>query len=698
MENETLIVQSPPAANPAEQRENPLQPPSSTTDDGGVTQEFRTAEELVAKAIAPVKREYLLPPPSRSSNYNNTVGVENDDVAEAKSAPIIKDKKSKRQMKRERRQELKSPLHICPEVAKSGKVSACPYNDKCRFSHDVEAFKAEKPADIEGSCPFLIYEGPCPYGLACRFAGTHRDDVSAPTENLPVKSSELNFFNKDTQKLLWKNKMKFPETEATLKLLGLKGNPKDKTLGGKGENGQVVPKEPATDTKTDNNEVANDSIIPFISPEDDADENNLADDTRPLKKAKSSVNEICSSQVSSGSSVQEGILDSSCDVNKLEPAADTVTDSDKSLKLHPREKKLIDFRDKLYLAPLTTVGNLPFRRVCKVLGADVTCGEMAMCTNLLQGQASEWALLRRHSSENLFGVQICGAYPDTVTKTVELIEQECSVDFIDINMGCPIDIVVNKGAGSALLTKPMRMKSVVEAASLTVGTPVTIKVRTAYFEGKNRIDSLIADMGNWGATAVTIHGRSRQQRYSKLADWDYIYQCVCKAPKSLQVLGNGDVFSYVDWNKHKTECPELSTCMIARGALVKPWIFTEIKEQRHWDITSGERLAILKDYARFGLEHWGSDSKGVETTRHFLLEWLSYTCRYVPVGLLDVIPQRINWRPPSYYGRDDLETLMASDSAADWVRISEMLLGKVPSGFSFAPKHKSNAYDRAENG
>lgn len=57
----------------------------------------------------------------------------------------------------------------------------------------------------------------------------------------------------------------------------------------------------------------------------------------------------------------------------------------------------------------------------------------------------------------------------------------------------------------------------------------------------------------------------------------------------------------------------------------------------------------------------------METTRRFLLEWLSYTCRYVPVGLLDVVPQRLNWRPPSYYGRDELETLMASDSAADWV-------------------------------
>lgn len=99
-----------------------------------------------------------------------------------------------------------------------------------------------------------------------------------------------------------------------------------------------------------------------------------------------------------------------------------------------------------------------------------------MISKLLQGQASEWALLRRHSSEDFFGVQICGAFPDTVSRTVELIDEHCTVDFIDVNMGCPIDIVVNKGAGSALLTKPMRMKSVVEASSRAVSTPVTIKV------------------------------------------------------------------------------------------------------------------------------------------------------------------------------------------------------------------------------
>ncbi|KAM7479373.1 hypothetical protein LguiA_027586 [Lonicera macranthoides] len=685
----------------------PPDPPDSKPDDGKVRVAVAelSPEELAAKAIAPVKKEFLRP-----HTVKPTTNDESNDVAsdtKPTTTPVLKEKKSKRQAKRERRQEQKSVLHLCPEVAKSGTVSSCRYSDNCHFSHDLEAFKAQRPADLEGNCPFLGDVGTCPYGLACRFSGTHKDDVCAETQNVQRKVSEINGLKKDVQKLLWKNKMKFPKADAQLKLLGLMGPGSSKKKLEDNEEGNTTVSNGSHATNENCcSEVVSDSIStvkcsPEVLEEDDNMNQPLAaDELRPLKKAKplSSENN-CSSEVNNGVTIEEKDFGKSCSQNESLTTIDHIPmETDKSLILHPREKKLIDFSEKLYLAPLTTVGNLPFRRVCKVLGADVTCGEMAMCTNLLQGQASEWALLRRHSSEDLFGVQICGAYPDTVSRTVELIDRECTVDFIDINMGCPIDIVVNKGAGSALLTKPMRMKNVIQAASHTVDQPITVKVRTGYFEGRNRVDSVIADISNWGASAITIHGRSRQQRYSKLADWEYIYQCATKAPDDLQVFGNGDIFSYLDWNKHKLECPKLSTCMIARGALVKPWIFTEIKEQRHWDISSGERLNILKDYVQFGLQHWGSDSKGVETTRHFLLEWLSYTYRYVPVGLLDVIPQRLNWRPPSYFGRDDLETLMASESAADWIRISEMLLGKVPEGFTFSPKHKSNAFDRAENG
>jgi len=122
---------------------------------------------------------------------------------------------------------------------------------------------------------------------------------------------------------------------------------------------------------------------------------------------------------------------------------------------------------------------------------------------------------------------------------------------------------------------------------------------------------------------------------------------------------------------------------------MKPWLPREIKEKRDWDISSRERLDILRDFVSAGLEHWGSDQDGVNHTRRFLLEWLSFLCRYVPVGLLEVLPAKMNDRPPAMYARDDLETLFLSPFADDWVKITEMLLGPVPEGFRFVPKHKS---------
>ena len=178
-----------------------------------------------------------------------------------------------------------------------------------------------------------------------------------------------------------------------------------------------------------------------------------------------------------------------------------------------------------------------------------------------------------------------------------------------------------------------------------------------------------------------------------MANWDYI-QRVGTCQTDIPIIGNGDIFSYTDYEEKIANSPNIVPCaMLGRGALIKPWLPTEIKERRHWDISATERFDILKDFVKFGLEHWGSDNMGVNKTRRFLLEWISFLHRYVPVGLLEVLPQQMNHRPPLHmYGRNDLETLMMSRNAADWITLSEMLLGKVPDDFQFEPKHKANSY------
>ncbi|XP_066159076.1 tRNA-dihydrouridine(47) synthase [NAD(P)(+)]-like isoform X2 [Euwallacea fornicatus] len=367
-----------------------------------------------------------------------------------------------------------------------------------------------------------------------------------------------------------------------------------------------------------------------------------------------------------------------------------VTDED-IIKLKSQEKKTIPWADKLYLSPLTTVGNLPFRRICKEFGAEITCGEMAMCSSLLQGMPQEWALMKRHHTEDIFGVQLCANNPHLLAKCGQLIEKECDVDFIDLNAGCPIDWVFKRGGGSGLLLRPKILESCVTNLSDILSIPMTIKTRTGAYKDENVAHELALSLKNWGVSLITVHGRSREQRYTKSADWAYIRQVAINAAP-VPVFGCGDVLSFDDYARVRKESPEVAGVMIGRGALIKPWIFTEIKQQKLWDISSTERFEILKKYVNYGLEHWGSDSRGVENTRRFILEWLSFLCRYIPVGLLERPPQKMNERPPYYRGRDDLETLFASPSAADWIKISEMLLGKVPEGFKFIPKHKANSY------
>ncbi|GJJ10891.1 hypothetical protein Clacol_005119 [Clathrus columnatus] len=321
--------------------------------------------------------------------------------------------------------------------------------------------------------------------------------------------------------------------------------------------------------------------------------------------------------------------------------------------LRPNEKKRLDWRGKTCT------------RLCVKLGADITCGEMGLANSFLSASKEEWSLVRRHPSEKIFGIQLAGSKPATLVTTAEIMAKEFGrdLDFVDLNCGCPIDLVFKTGAGSALLDQTGKLGKILIGMNRALGEiPLTLKIRTGVKDGKNTAHKLMPRIGQeWGASAITIHGRSRQQRYTRLADWDYIKQCVETLREASQdddlptipIFGGGDCYSSESyWSA--VENTGVDGVMVARGALIKPWIFTEIKERREWDISSRERLDFIREYATFGLDHFGSDTAGVNKTRRYLCEALSFQYRYIPIGLLERLPGKINERPPLFRGRDEL--------------------------------------------
>ncbi|KAA0168596.1 hypothetical protein FNF31_00476 [Cafeteria roenbergensis] len=435
-----------------------------------------------------------------------------------------------------------------------------------------------------------------------------------------------------------------------------------------------------------------------------------------------------------------------------------------------RWAKVEAFRSRLpgaaIIAPLTTVGNLPFRRLCTDMAADVTVGEMAIASEVLKGASGETALLARHPSERTFGVQLAGGNEGVLSRACEVLERECGAfDFVDLNMGCPLDMVCNKSMGAQTMCAGKRFEPMIRAMAKSTSRPVTLKMRTGLGPQSLMAEGLaVRARKTWDIAAVTIHGRTRAARYSKTADWDYIKAVVdevslplvgaplggAAAPKfggaagsalaaaaaeamasgmpnagiataeaaaegqarlaaagssalsgdgedfaadipALPIIGNGDVLDPSDFHSH-IAATGVVTCMLGRGILYKPWLCEEIKAGVAIDKSARERLDMYRDFCRYGLEYWGTDQLGVDRTRRFLLELLSFTHRYVPFGLLALPPQRMNLRPQAYRGRDDLETLLSSGESADWVRISEMFLGPVRDGFRFVPKHKAKSF------
>jgi tRNA-dihydrouridine synthase 3 len=311
------------------------------------------------------------------------------------------------------------------------------------------------------------------------------------------------------------------------------------------------------------------------------------------------------------------------------------------------------FQGQLILAPMTKGSNLPFRRLCVEQGSRFAVGEMALSRRVTRQASGEMALLRRHADETIFGVQLCGRYPDIMARAAE-IAQERGADFVDVNLGCPIDSVVRHGEGAALMTRPRRLEQILQAMRRVLKVGLTVKLRSGWSEDKPLAVSLARVAEGAGADAVALHARSRTQRYRRPADWNLIAEVA--AAVNIPVIGNGDIIHGTEaaQRMRETGC---ASVMTARGALVKPWLFREAKEGREIHPGGSERMDLLRRYVTLALEHFGDDEHGREKVRYFLDWHLDFFCRWVPPRD-GAPPFQLQERHPGFEPGDDDEALL----------------------------------------
>jgi tRNA-dihydrouridine synthase 3 len=254
----------------------------------------------------------------------------------------------------------------------------------------------------------------------------------------------------------------------------------------------------------------------------------------------------------------------------------------------------------LVMAPMTKGSNLPYRRLAVELGARVLVSEMVVARRLKQRRRSEFALVRRAPGEPCFAVQLAGTNPDEMGWAAVVAEAR-GADFVDVNLGCPIDHFTRIGLGAALARQPNRVRKIVRTMADQVKIPVTVKIRLGWNASRRNYLDVARAAVDGGAAGITVHGRTREARYRHPADWDAIAEVA--AAVSVPVVGNGDLL-FPHEVRDRIATSGCVAVMTARGALIKPWIFTELA-RGYWDITADERLAIYRRYVQLAREHWG---------------------------------------------------------------------------------------------
>lgn len=223
------------------------------------------------------------------------------------------------------------------------------------------------------------------------------------------------------------------------------------------------------------------------------------------------------------------------------------------------------------LAPMAGITDHAFRTFMRKMQAGTVVTELVSATGIEYKSERTLSLMSFEESQRPIGIQLFGEDPEVLAKAAQLVES-MGADFVDLNFGCPVPKVVKKGAGSAMLKDLVTLKAVLTAVKSAVKIPVTIKIRTGWDDTqKNALD--VANLAyDCGISWVAIHGRTRAQGYSGLADWEFIGQV--KAKSKVPIIGNGDILSGRVANQRLKDY-SLDAVMIGRGCLKNPFIFED---------------------------------------------------------------------------------------------------------------------------
>lgn len=234
----------------------------------------------------------------------------------------------------------------------------------------------------------------------------------------------------------------------------------------------------------------------------------------------------------------------------------------------------VELENNVVLAPMAGVCDLPFRLLCKEQGAGLLCMEMVSAKAILYHNRNTEALLEIHEKERPVSLQLFGSDPDIISEMAARIEDR-PFAILDINMGCPVPKVVNNGEGSALMKNPKLAAQIVRKTVAAIHKPVTVKIRTGFTDRDRNCVEMAKYLEDAGASAICVHGRTREQYYSGSADWEMIARVVDEV--SVPVIGNGDIDSPESAKRMLTEtgCAGIA---VGRAAQGNPWIFREITQ------------------------------------------------------------------------------------------------------------------------